>query len=233
MLHAVANQIRNREQLQIVFFAEFDELRHARHGAVLAHNFADDTGGSESRDTREVDAGFGLTGANEDAAVASTKRKDMTGAREILRTGFRIDGGEDGDGAVARTDTGRDPDARVDCFGERCAVNAGVDRRHKREVKLVATIFRERHTDEAAAELGHEVDSVRRDFFGGHGEVAFVFAVLVVNEDDHAAVADFFDGFFDGGEMGAVVGHGEVLSRQSSIFSSGEEHSLDDSTGRE
>ena len=52
VLHAIANQIRDGEQFQIVFFAEFDELRHAGHCAVLAHNFADDAGGSESGDTR-------------------------------------------------------------------------------------------------------------------------------------------------------------------------------------
>src|SRR5579859_5488987 len=219
VLHAIANQIGNREQFQIVRFAEFDELRHAGHGAVFTHNLADDSGGSETRDAREVDAGFGLAGANENAAVARTKRKNVAGARKILRACFRIDGGEDGDGAVACADAGRDPDACVDCFGERSAVHAGVNGRHEREVKLVAAVFRERHTDEASAELGHEVDGVRRDFFGGHGEVAFVFAVLVVNEDDHAAVADFFDGLFDGGEMGAVVGHEKfsVVSPQSSV----------------
>src|SRR6266481_1965332 len=41
----------------------------------------------------------------------------------------------------------------------------------------------------------------------GHGEVAFVFAVLVVDKDDHATLADFFDGFFDGGKMGVVFSH--------------------------
>jgi len=44
-------------------------------------------------------------------------------------------------------------------------------------------------------------------FFGGHGKVAFVFAVLVVDEDDHAALANFFDGFFYGGEIGVVFSH--------------------------
>ena len=68
-------------------------------------------------------------------------------------------------------------------------------------MQLVAAIFGERHADQTAAELGHEVDGFGRDFFGGHGQVAFVFAVLVVDEDDHAALADFFDGFFDGGEF--------------------------------
>ena len=209
MLHAVANEIGDGEQFQIVLFAEFDELRHARHGAILAHDFADDAGGSETGDASEVDARFGLACANEDAAVACAKREDMTRTREVLRTGFGIDGGEDGDGAVGGADACGDADARVDGFGKCGAVNAGVDRRHEREVEVVAAIFRERHADEAAAELGHEVDGFGRDFFGGHGEVAFVFAVLVIDEDDHAAVADFFDGLFDSGEVVSMVSHRE------------------------
>src|SRR5882724_7629658 len=199
-----------------MFLTKFDELRHAGHGAVLAHDFADDAGGSEARDAREVDAGFGLSSTNQDAAVTRAKRKDVAGASEILRTRFRVDSSEDGDGTVARADTGGDADACVNGFGEGGAVNAGIDWRHQREMELVAAVFGERHADESAAELGHEVDGVRRDFFGGHGEVAFVFAVLVVDEDDHAAVADLFDGFFDGGEMVSMVSHGEfsVVSPQ-------------------
>ena len=77
-------------------------------------------------------------------------------------------------------------------------MHRGVDWRHEREVELVATLLSEREADEAAAVLGHEIDGFRSDFFGGYGEVAFVLAVFVVHKDDHAAVADFFDGFFDG-----------------------------------
>ena len=187
------------------FAAEFEELRHARHGAVVVHDFADDAGGVQAGDAREVDAGFGLAGANEDAAVARAQRKDVAGAGEILRARLRIDGGEDGDGAIGGADAGGDAEARVDGFGEGGAVDGSVDRRHEREVELVAALFGERQADQAAAVLGHEVDGFGGDFFGGHGEVAFVFAVFVVDEDDHAALADFFDGFFDGGELSMSV----------------------------
>ena len=70
--------------------------------------------------------------------------------------------------------------------------------------EVVAALFGERQADQPAAVRGHEVDGFGRDFFGGHGEVAFVFAVLVVDENDHAALADFLDSFFDGGEFRRV-----------------------------
>ena len=207
VLHAVADQVRDREHLQVVFLAKFDELRHAGHGAVITHDFADDAGGSEAGDAREVHGRFRLAGANEHAAIARAQRKNVAGAREILRLRLGIDGGENRDGAIGSADAGGDADARVHGFGEGRAVDGSVDRRHEREAKLVAALFGERHADQAAAVLGHEVDGVGSDFFGGHGEVAFVFAVLVVHQDDHAALANFFDGFFDGGEMGGVFSH--------------------------
>jgi len=43
----------------------------------------------------------------------------------------------------------------------------------------------------------HEVDVGRPHQFGGHDQVALVLAILVVDDDDHAAVADFFQQFGD------------------------------------
>ena len=48
--------------------------------------------------------------------------------------------------------------------------------------------------------LRHEVDRVRRHRRRRHGQIALVLAILVVDDDDHAAIADGLDGLFDGGE---------------------------------
>ena len=45
---------------------------------------------------------------------------------------------------------------------------------------------------------GHEVDRLGRDMLGGEHEVAFVLAVFLVDEDDHAA----------GGQLGHQLGNG-------------------------
>jgi hypothetical protein len=36
--------------------------------------------------------------------------------------------------------------------------------------------------------------------FGGHGEIAFVFAILIVGHHQHAACAEIFEGFRNGRE---------------------------------
>ena len=91
-----------------MFAAEFQQLRHARHGAVFVHDFADHAGRIESGDAREVDGSFGLSGADEHAAIARAQRKHVAGARKILRARFGIDGGKNGDGAVGGADAGGD-----------------------------------------------------------------------------------------------------------------------------
>ena len=58
---------------------------------------------------------------------------------------------------------------------------------------MIGALLGEGQADEAAAVAGHEVDGFRGDVLGGQGQVAFVFAVFVVDHDDHAAGADFVE----------------------------------------
>ena len=52
--------------------------------------------------------------------------------------------------------------------------------------------------DQAAGMLRHEVDSLGRDLFGGHHQVALVLARGIVNDDDELAAADVFDCLWNG-----------------------------------
>ena len=56
---------------------------------------------------------------------------------------------------------------------------------------------RQRQADQAAAVLGHEVDGVGRGHLRRDHEIAFVLAVLGVDQDDHAAVAQVLDDLVD------------------------------------
>src|SRR5260370_4839640 len=122
----------------MVFLTKLNELRHAGHGAVFAHDFADDAGGSQAGDAREVHGCFRLTGANEHAALASAQRKNVAGAREVLWFGLRIDGREDGDGAVGSAAAGGDADAVFSCFGKVHATHGSADRRYDRLAMVVS-----------------------------------------------------------------------------------------------
>ena len=68
---------------------------------------------------------------------------------------------------------------------------------HLRQIELGEPLFRHRHADQAAAVLGHEVDRLRRDLLRRDGQIAFVLAIFVVDDDDHLAVADGLDRVLD------------------------------------
>ena len=70
--------------------------------------------------------------------------------------------------------------------------------RHERQPQLVAPLGGEGQADQAAAVGGHEVDDLGRDFFRRDGEVAFVFAVFVVDNYEHSPRAEILDGFWNG-----------------------------------
>ena len=200
MAQAVADELGDGEDPEAVLGAERDEVGDARHFAVVAHDFADDAGGIEAGQARQVDGGFGLAGAHQHAALARAQREDVAGTGEIGGGGFGIDGGADGVGAVGGGDAGGDAFAGFDGLSEGGAEARGVLLRHGEEAQVVGALFGEGQADEAAAVAGHEVDGFGRDVLGGQGQVAFVLAVLVIDHDHHAAGADLGEGAGDVGE---------------------------------
>ncbi len=205
--HAVADEVGYGDHLEGVEFAELDEVGNAGHGAVFVHDLADDAGGNEAGHAGEVDGGFGLAGADEHSAFAGAEGKDVAGAGEIVGRRIRVDRDLDGVGAVGRRDAGSHAFAGLDGLGERGAEAGGIVLGHGTEAHVVGTLFGEGEADEAAAEAGHEVDGFGGAELGGDGEVAFVLAVLVVDQDDHATGLELFEGFGDVDKSSSAVSH--------------------------
>ena len=103
-----------------------------------------------------------------------------------------------------------DSEGTVGCRDAAAAAGDGVDGDGERrpEMRLVAgghgaqtegvDAFRgEGDADEPPGLLRHEVDVLGRRELSGHYDVAFVLAVFVVDEDDHAARSDGRDRVFD------------------------------------
>ena len=136
--------------------------------------------------------------------------KTWPGRTRSAAGGAGIDGGADGVSAVGGRDAGGDAFAGLDGLGECGAEAGGVLLRHGEEAQVIGALLSEGEADEAAAIAGHEVDGFRGDVLGGQGEVALVFAVLVVDHDDHAAGANLGHGAGNVGEgrLGGAGGLG-------------------------
>ncbi len=89
---------------------------------------------------------------------------------------------------------------RVNRHAEGRVAPRGVVADLERNLELIEPIGHHGEANEPAAVSRHEVDGVWRDAIGGHREVAFVLAVLIVHDDDHLARGNRRDGAFDARE---------------------------------
>ncbi len=127
----------------------------------------------------------------------------MAGLDQIVGAGTAGHGDLHGARTVGGRDAGGDALGGLDGNGEIGAVRRAVAGDHQRQVELAAALGGQRQADQATAEPGHEVDGLGRDEIGCQDQVTFVFAVFLIDQDDHPAGADFGNDFFDCGD-----GHG-------------------------
>ena len=206
-LHAVPDQVLDRDHQQAVAPREPRELRHPRHRPVVVHDLADDTGGIQAGNAGQIDGRLGLTGAHQHAARPRAQGKHVTRAGEVRRLGGRIDRGQHRHGAIGRRDAGARAGLRLDRHAERGVEARRVLRHHERHVELGQPLGRHGQADESPAVARHEVDRLGRDLFRRDRQVALVLAVLVIHDDDHATLANRLDGVLHGRE-GAPAARG-------------------------
>ena len=149
--------------------------------------------GSRPGEPRQVDRPFGVARTHQHPAPPRLQRKDVPGRDDVV--GPRVARHRDPDrlGPLARRDAGGDPAPAVDADRERGVPRRSVVRRHHRQAQLRDALLGQRQADEAPPLARHEVDRLGRHQVGGHHQVALVLAILVVDEDQHAAGADRLD----------------------------------------
>ncbi len=124
----------------------------------------------------------------------------MAGPGQVRRPGAGVDGRLDRGGTIGGADACGHLVARFDGDAERGAIGSRVPLHHERNLQFVQTLSRHRQTNKPATVPGHEVDGLGGHLFRGHGQVAFVLPVLVVDDDHHAPAANVFQSLLDGGE---------------------------------
>ena len=199
---AVANKFGHGENAEPVLSAERDQVWNASHLAVVAHDFADNAGRLKAGQASEVDGGFSLPGANQNAAPPGTQREDVARANEIGSGRFGVDGSTDGVSAVGGGNAGSNAFAGFNGLREGGAEARRILLRHRKEPQVIGSFFSQRKADKPAPVAGHEVDGFGSDVLRRERQVAFVLAVFVVDNHHHAAGADFRNGARDVGERG-------------------------------
>src|ERR1700690_78504 len=193
MLHAVADQFRHRQHHHVVHRAELDQVGHTRHRAVVLHDFANNPRRYHARQARQIDRRFCLPGAHQHSTFAGAQRKNVSWSRQVRGPRRRIDRNLYRVAAVIGGNPCRQTFASVNRFAKRCAVLRRVLGRHVADPQMVEPLFGHGQADQAAPVLGHKVDGLGRDAFGGQREVAFILAIFVVNDHNHPPLANLAD----------------------------------------
>jgi hypothetical protein len=193
---AIGDQLGDGPDLQRMALREGDEIRQPRHGAVFVHDLADDARRYESGHARDIDRRFGMARAHQDPAIARGKRKHMPRRHEILAAPRGIDRHLHGTRAVGGGNARGDALPGLDRNRERRLVPRAVIRAHQRQAELADALLRHGKADQAARMLRHEIDGVGRRHLCGNDEIALILAILVIDQDEHPAVAGVFNNFF-------------------------------------
>ncbi len=194
-LHPEVDEIGDGDDLEPVLFREDLQVGHPRHGAVVLHDFADDAAGFECRKPREIHGAFRLARAHQDAALAGQDGEYVPRAHDVVGLHIVRDGRADRRGPVVGRDARRHTAPGLDGDGEGRLEARLVVIDHEVQVELLRQPLVEGEADETPPVPGHEIDGFGGDELRGHAEIALVFTILVVDEDDHLAVFDVFDCF--------------------------------------
>ncbi len=143
-----------------------------------------------------------MTRAREHAAGLRHQRKDVAGLAQVVGPRVGRDGRQHGARAIVRRDAGRDALGGFDRDREVGGLAQVGVADHERQPQLLAALAREREADQAAPVARHEVDVLGPHLGRGHDEVAFVLAILVVEDHDHLARANRGDDVVDRVETG-------------------------------
>jgi hypothetical protein len=104
---------------------------------------------------------------------------------------------DNGQRAVVCRDAGGHAFGCFDRNRECRAVRALVVARHRRQAQLPAARLGQRQADQAAAKAGHEVDRLGSDMLGSQHQIALVFPIFLVHQDNHTPGAHFDNDLVD------------------------------------
>ena len=197
----VGDEVFDGDDLQAMLTGKHLQLGHAGHGAVVVHDFHQRAGGVQSGQLAQVDGGLGVATAAQHAVVLGIEGVDVSRSAEGLRRAGGVGEGAYGGGAVVGADARGAAFELVDGDGEGCAQHAGVVAHLARQVEFLAAADGDGCAEHATGILQHEVHHLGGNLLGGADEVALVLAVLVVDNNDEAPLAEVGDGVGDGAQV--------------------------------
>ena len=212
VLQAMRDEVCNGDEFHVVTLGKNPKLWKASHGAILVHDFNNDSCGFKPCKAREINGSFGVAGATEDPTGFRTKGENVPGTTQLLGLGVWVNQCLNCLRPVACGNArGASVPQQIHGHGEGCFVSGIVGLHHQSKVKFVTARLQQWCANEPSSVGGHEVDDFRGGMPRGNEEVPFVLAIFIVHDNDDFSSLDGFDGFRNGvqgwhGRKGREVG---------------------------
>ena len=184
------------------------QIGQTRHLAIVTDDLADHAGGDQSCQTGDVHRGFGVTRAHQRATLTGEQREDVAGGGDVVTRRIRVDRARNRQRTVGGRNAGCNPFAGFDGDGEGGLVPGAVGLAHQRQCQLLHLAAFHRQTDQAARMADHEVDLLGGGKLRRDDQITLVFAVFVIDQNEHPPRARFRNQIFGRSEVFAE-GFGE------------------------
>ena len=116
---------------------------------------------------------------------------------DVLRPAACIDCHRNGPGTICCADPGGHPFRGFDRRSESRLVTGAVIGAHHAQPEVFDPLALQCEADQASAMACHEVDGVRCRHLSRYDQIAFVLPVLIIDKNEHPAIARFIDDVFD------------------------------------
>jgi len=151
--------------------------------AVAAEDLTDHAGRAEAGHAGQVDGALGMPGPPQDSPSFAIRGNRWPDGPKIVRLAVGIEDRLD----RRRPLLGRDSGAATAVIDGDC--KPGLQRGrvildHQRQLEPLADVGQDRHAELSPTMSHHEIDDFRGDRLGRTDEIAFVFPVLGVHDDD-------------------------------------------------
>ena len=193
----IMDQIGDSADFQLVLDRKGFQISSPGHGAIVIHDFDNHGRRFKAAHAGQVATGLRMSRTTQYATRLGLEGKDMPRLHNILGPGITGHRHLYRPGAVSRRDPGGNTLGRFNGYGKIGAMARLVGIHHQGQVQLSAAILGEGQADQPAAVGGHKINIFRANHGRSHNQIAFIFTILVVHENDHFPLADIGNQFFD------------------------------------
>ena len=173
------------------------QIRQAGHGAIVFHDFTNHGRGAAPGQSSQVTPRFSMPSTHQHPTIDRLQGKNMAWLHQITGLSLGRNRCLHRAGTVCRTDAGGDTFSRFNRHRKRRAVHRAIACGHGRQAQVLTTLTRKRQANQATAKLGHEVNGFGTDVVRSQNQITLVFAVLFIDQNDHAASTHISNNFFN------------------------------------